>query len=324
MSGYLITTLLIGEREKTGRISLPLFYARRALRIFPPMYAIFATTLLYHLATHQMAGITIAGVCSQLFYYQNYWSHGGVVPGLGLLWSLAIEEHFYLVFPLLVSVLTSNFKMGYGRIAVTLLSVCAVILAWRCCVVAFMPDGVRWARDATDTRADSILFGCALASFERTGLYRRLPNSGRYYRFLLPACTAILLCTFLVRNAYFRETLRYTLQGIAIAPLLFYVVSYPTSFLGKLLNSRALSQVGVFSYSLYLIHLSVILQVNKAIHSGVLAAFVSFAISITAAFFVHLVIEIPSDRVRKRLRPHPPLAQFDPVLTKPSLLSASF
>src|ERR1700761_2751623 len=76
LSGYLITTLMIRERASAGWISLKLFYARRSLRIFPPMYAIAGATLLYLWLTRQMAGITLPGVCSQLFYYQNYWYHG--------------------------------------------------------------------------------------------------------------------------------------------------------------------------------------------------------------------------------------------------------
>src|ERR1700761_1752256 len=57
LSGYLITTLMIREREKTGWVSLKLFYLRRALRIFPPMYFIMAATLIYLAAVHHLAGI---------------------------------------------------------------------------------------------------------------------------------------------------------------------------------------------------------------------------------------------------------------------------
>src|ERR1700691_436129 len=80
LSGYLITLLLLREHAKTGAISLKLFYMRRALRIFPPMYAILGTTLALLWFSHQMAGITRAGLYSQLFYYQNYNFHGGIIP----------------------------------------------------------------------------------------------------------------------------------------------------------------------------------------------------------------------------------------------------
>jgi peptidoglycan/LPS O-acetylase OafA/YrhL len=60
-----------------------------------------AATLLLLWLSHEMAGITLAGVCSQVFYYQNYFFHPGIIPELGPLWSLAVEEHFYLFFPAL-------------------------------------------------------------------------------------------------------------------------------------------------------------------------------------------------------------------------------
>jgi peptidoglycan/LPS O-acetylase OafA/YrhL len=71
LSGYLIATPLIREREKTCFISLKLFYARRSLRIFPPMYAILGLTLLYLWLTHGLAGVTIGGICAQAFSYRN-------------------------------------------------------------------------------------------------------------------------------------------------------------------------------------------------------------------------------------------------------------
>jgi peptidoglycan/LPS O-acetylase OafA/YrhL len=82
LSGYPITPLLIREHAKTGWISLKRFYMRRAIRIFPPLYAILGSTLLLLWLTHQMAGITLAGVCSQVFYYQNYFFHPGIIPEL--------------------------------------------------------------------------------------------------------------------------------------------------------------------------------------------------------------------------------------------------
>ncbi len=160
LSGYLITTLMIREREKTGWISLKLFYLRRSLRIFPPMYSIMAATLIYLAVVHHLEGITFVGVCSQLFYYQNYFFHGGkgLIPGLGVLWSLAVEEHFYLFFPLLMLLFVARFKMSYREIAICLLWMCGAILVWRTFVVLTFSNGLEWARAPTDCRAASIKF----------------------------------------------------------------------------------------------------------------------------------------------------------------------
>jgi peptidoglycan/LPS O-acetylase OafA/YrhL len=301
LSGYLITTLLIREREKTGWISLKLFYMRRALRIFPPMYAIFAATVLFLWATHQMTGITPGGVCSQLFYYQNYYFHGGIIPGLGPLWSLAVEEHFYLFFPPLMMLLCARLK-SYERIAQWLLGICGLILVWRCCVVAFMPHGMQWARDASDTRADSILFGCVLACLKQTPVCDRIFERKRLERYIVPGCLATLLLTFWIRNPIFRETLRYTMQGLAIAPLLYYVIHYPGTMIGRLLNTSVLSYIGVLSYSLYLLHVGVVQEMQRLIHGKVAAGALSLLVAVALAILTRVLVEKPAEKLRARLR----------------------
>ena len=303
LSGYLITLLLIREQSGTGAISLKHFYLRRALRIFPPMYAILGATLLLLWLTHQMAGITLGGVCSQMFYYQNYYFHGGIIPELGPLWSLAVEEHFYIVFPPLMILLLARLK-NYGDIAKTLLVLCGLILIWRCCVVAYVPDGMRWARDASDTRADSILYGCVLACLQQTPSCGRIFQRPRLERYIVPGCIAILLLTFLFRNPIFRETVRYTLQGLAIAPLLYYVVHYPETYIGRLLNNRVLSYIGVLSYSLYLLHAAVLLQMQRIVHGELTVAILTLPVTIALGFLARALIEKPMEKLRARLRPH--------------------
>jgi len=303
LSGYLITTLMIRERQKTGWISLKLFYSRRTLRIFPPMYAIMIATLLYLWLVHHMQGITIAGVCSQAFYYQNYWFHNGkgIIPGLGVLWSLAVEEHFYILFPPLFLLLLNRFDLNYRQIAILLLGLCALILVWRTFVVFTFPNGLVWARDTTDCRADSILFGCVLACWEETPSTARALSKRNLERIIVPCSITLLLATLVFRNPVFRETLRYTLQGIAIAPILYYVVHVPESVAGRLLNMRWLTALGTLSYSLYLLHATVLEEMNGAVHSRALAGVLSLIVAILAAYIVHVVVEKPTTALRQRL-----------------------
>jgi peptidoglycan/LPS O-acetylase OafA/YrhL len=300
LSGYLITTLMIRERAKSGWISLKLFYARRALRIFPPMYSIASATLLYLWFSHQMAGITAGGLCSQLFYYQNYWYHGGLIPGLGPLWSLAVEEHFYLFFPPLMLLFLDRWRMNYSQIAKALIWICVAILVWRCVVVAYMPEGLRWARDQSDTRADSILFGCVLACLEQTGACERMFTRRRLERYVLPVCLLTLLVTVAARNVVFRETLRYTLQALSLAPMLYYVVHMPETVVGRVLNTRILGRLGILSYSLYLLHATVLLEMNRLLHAKVLAAIVAFVVAVILSEATHILVERPTERLRKR------------------------
>ena len=302
LSGYLITSLLIREQENNGYISLKLFYLRRILRILPPMYAVLFVAACFFWSTDQLHGVTIGGVCSQIFYYQNYYHGGGVLPGLGLLWSLAVEEHFYIFFPPLMIILISRVR-DYARISAVLLTICGVVLCWRCCVVAFMPEGLRWARDATDTRCDSILFGCVLACLQQTTLRSSIfLTKRRLERFILPISVATMLLTFVVRNPVFRETLRYSLQGIALIPWLYYVVEYPETRLGRLLNTPALRFLGLLSYSLYLVHYVVIVELQKVIGNALICAVLGFGISIFLAMIIRASIERPLEKLRARLR----------------------
>ena len=230
-------------------------------------------TLLLLWFSHQMAGITWAGVSSQLFYYQNYFFRPGIIPELGPLWSLAVEEHFYIFFPPLMVLLLARSE-NYRDIAKALLVLCGLILAWRCCVVAFMPEGMRWARDASDTRADSILYGCVLACLQQTPLSDSIFQRKRLERYIIPACLGTLLLTFAVRNSIFRETIRYTLQGLAIAPLLYYVVHYPV----------------------------VLLQMGRVVHGALAVGLLSLPVTIALGVLTRVLIEKPAEKLRSKLR----------------------
>jgi peptidoglycan/LPS O-acetylase OafA/YrhL len=113
-----------------------------------------------------------------------------------------------------------------------------------------------------------------------------------------------LLLTFLFRNPIFRETVRYTLQGLAIAPLFYYVVHYPETYIGRLLNNRVLSYIGVLSYSLYLLHAAVLLQMQRIVHGELTVAILTLPVTIALGFLARVLIEKPMEKLRARLRPH--------------------
>ena len=104
LSGYLITTLLRLEYDETGGINFRDFYLRRVLRIFPPLYLVLGAGCLLTL-THVLDNtLWPRAVLAQACHLTNYWIvfHGwwnGMAPGSWIFWSLAVEEHFYLVFP---------------------------------------------------------------------------------------------------------------------------------------------------------------------------------------------------------------------------------
>ncbi len=305
LSGFLITTLLRLEFGRYQRISLGSFYLRRVLRILPPLYAALALAIVLFLIPSGHPAFPVAGTVAQALqvsnYFQIYVNPPITLPGTGVLWSLAVEEHFYLLFPLLYVWMCPRLS-GYQQTAV-LLTLCAAALAWRCILeFHFHADFFR-TYYGTDTRFDSILFGCVFAIIASPVL--RDPLHGwllRQMRWLLPLSVVVLLATFLVRNPSFRDTLRYTLQGFVLIPLFIAAIHYQDSAPVRFLNLPFVRFLGVLSYTLYLCHSIIMENLASAWPTNPL---LTGAISLVCAFcfatLVHYGIERPCTKIRKRL-----------------------
>src|SRR5262245_16296069 len=129
LSGYLITTLIRVEMEETGKVSLRHFYLRRVLRILPPFYILLGSATLLAGLGFLWGDVAVAPVLAQAFHYSNIWivGHGwrGIAAGTGVLWSLAVEEHFYLGFPALFVVL-HRFGIRAKKMAIAFWMLCGV------------------------------------------------------------------------------------------------------------------------------------------------------------------------------------------------------
>ena len=122
ISGYLITLLLIGEHERTGRVSLGQFYLRRARRLLPALFLMLAMVVVYtalfkreelgRLRGDVLAALGYVSNWFQIWVGQGYTAEGQFAP-LRHLWSLAVEEQFYLVWPL---VMIGLIRVGKGRL----------------------------------------------------------------------------------------------------------------------------------------------------------------------------------------------------------------
>jgi peptidoglycan/LPS O-acetylase OafA/YrhL len=308
LSGYLITSLLLREHHKTGTISLRAFYIRRTLRIFPSMYAVLILCSLlvrWHVLKNPFNG-TAAGF--EVFYLENYASwwqrslghHSFYVDGTGHFWSLCIEEHFYLLFPLLLLVLLRR-KMSFDQISKTLLVICLVALAWRIVAVRIPALGEEYCYAATDTRLDSILWGCMLATIEHQDGWRKWFTYGRLL-WLFPFAVALLACTFIFHETG-RMTFRFTLQAIALMPILYLVTHFPESWLSRPLNHPVLVHLGVLSYALYLVHGAAIEIVTEHIHATRIILWPLAGIVVyLAALALHWSVERPFLGLRARQR----------------------
>ncbi len=305
LSGFLITTLLRAEFEENGAISIRHFWMRRALRILPPFYLVLGAAVLVSLFIYH-SSLSAGVVASQALQYTNYWiiSHGykGGPLGTGVYWSLAVEEHFYFVFPW-VFIALQKLKLSARNQALFLWLVCLVVLLWRMILVFGFHASVERTYLATDTRVDSILFGCALAVWNNPVLDEVQMHERRWKHLYIPLALLLLGCCLLVRTDAFRETLRYSLQGAALTVLFVAAIRYYRWAPFAWLNNRILVYIGLLSYSLYLLHLAVILAVERSLPAapplarGVLA----LAIAIFLSWLIYTTIERPCARLRKKL-----------------------
>lgn len=307
LSGYLITTLLRMEAERARRVSFKLFYLRRVLRILPPFYLVLGTAVALTLL-HALDGqLLLPAVLAQALHYCNYWGafhgFGGIPEGTAVYWSLAIEEHFYAIFPALY-VLLLRAKCSGKTQRLVFFGLCACILIWRCVLVFHFHVPTNRTYLTTDTRCDSLLMGCALAvagspTLDGTRGGDR-PSSWRVLG--LVAATALLLLSFIVRDDRFRETLRYTIQGIALSPLFYAAIRFPKWGPFPLFNLAIMRFLGKLSYSLYLVHEIVIgLAWRWLPFTGILRSVVALLASLAISWGIWLTVEKPTTRLRKRL-----------------------
>jgi len=254
LSGYLITLLLLRERERRGAISLRSFYVRRGFRILPPLYLYIACMGVLAAWGH-LPGMNWRELITALTFTRNY------VPGMGLwalehLWTLCIEEQFYLLWPALLLWLLSrrNDAAGRGAAAKLALAVIVVEPIVRVLCYRFLP-GLH-SPGMFHMRADGLMFGALGAllqgepRFER--IYRRW-TGWRVTEWLLPALLFFVSGALGLRfGNYWTMPAGLTLDGLLILLWMLWLVRNPRSWTGRVMNQPAVMWLGRLSYSLYI------------------------------------------------------------------------
>jgi peptidoglycan/LPS O-acetylase OafA/YrhL len=304
LSGYLITTLMRIEYDKTGSFHYRGFYLRRVLRLMPPLFIMVAVTGLLSEMGVIDGSYSFSGLMSVLFYFGNYHmiatDFHGTPAGLSVIWSLAIEEQYYLLFPPLAVLLFRTGRTGLS--AATLFALCLAVLGWRYWLFLHGASESYLYR-ATDARVDSILTGCLLAVLQNPWLDPVTPRKPLKDWLVISVCIAVLLGTLLYRDEFYRQTLRYTLQNFAIAPLIYLAVARSDRFPFRWLNTRPMVYIGSISYTIYLAHLAIMLGLEKhwpQLHWiwHILGAAV---LTLAVAEPMRRWVEEPCARLRKRL-----------------------
>ena len=308
LSGYLITTLFYSEYKSTDKIDILKFYLRRWLRLTPPLViSILIGITFYRITRVAVSGtpVPIGTTMAALLYYTNYYDlawamePSSVIP-FGVCWSLAVEEHFYLLWPLFIK---KNIH-DTSRLIMIIVGACILVVAWRFVAHCMLSVSTDYTGIATDTRIDSILYGALLRVLFETPWASTVVNicKARSSRII---GIFLLIITFVVRDDNFRETIRYSLQGIALMPLFSVVLlDQPTTAIRRVLASPVMVLIGRLSYSIYLFHLLARTPAEVIFGSPYRIESIASGLLVTGvlAYTVYIFVELPISSIRHRLR----------------------
>lgn len=296
LSGFLITTLLLEEHSDHGRLFLGRFYGRRALRLFPALFAMLAVVTLYALlvADPDQQSDLLKEVLAAGTYTTNFaWIHGVEDVFLGHTWSLALEEQFYLVWPLIVIVCLKV----RGELALLLTTVFFV-----CMIVALR----LWTEISVwglfSLRPDAILIGCIAALLRRR--YRSASSLASSAPLLLASCVVLLVAV--VTRGWLGRTdgLGTVTVAVAAAILTLGLVDQPTSLLGRAMSLRPMQEIGRRSYGLYIWHLPIFRYIageDLGLPDPLIVG-MKYGLTFLVAWLSFALVETPALRLKNRLR----------------------
>jgi peptidoglycan/LPS O-acetylase OafA/YrhL len=254
LSGFLISNLLFSEYKTTGAADIGRFLFRRAFKIFPPFYFFVAITLLVQYLTAGRFDFGWKNLIAELVYLQSYfygiWNHT---------WTLAVEEHFYFSFAVLMLLLVKrNWLEKKQLIIATLLLLLVASLLLRLRLSYLHKNEAFFSFTETHLRADGILVGVLLSYLLNFAGYAR-----QLLRHKLPVlCVAVALAApglYLQGGQFFMNTFGLSLVNVGFGLLVLLALQLPNVLEQKpylKLPLALLAFVGVNSYSVYLWHLN--------------------------------------------------------------------
>jgi len=316
LSGYLITSLLVREYDARATVGLAAFWGRRARRLFPALFVLLLGIALF---AHAYAGqldlgriradalSTVLFVANWHFISSNqgYFAHAAARSPLLHMWSLGVEEQYYVVWPLIGLVVLRRFgRQGLAWVA----GVGAVASATA--MGAMYASGVSLDRlyYGTDTRAQTLLVGSCLGALAAGPTSRLLPTGlvGRASvrrvvgvvglagaAFVLWSCAALN-----GQNPFLYEG-GFLLVALAVAAVIAAVVTLPRSAMSRVCSLRGLVYTGRISYGLYLYHWPLFLAIDHA-HTG-LGGVALLTVRVAATFGVSVAsFELWERPIRER------------------------
>ncbi len=242
LSGFLITSILIHEKKKTGKINIKYFFIRRFLRLLPPLVLFYGAIIL--IAVMDWIPIPTESILYAIFYSYNFVPNQFYVYELGHIWSLSVEEQFYFTWPFLMLFISRLRTYFIIITAILILSIVAIYLyptiaaldnykPMRFFIPAIMP----------------IMIGCAgaLMLFKMNGMAESLSQKSSlvFVIGLSLFCIPIILPELLLPMCQF-------FQSLGIILLIFWISLNQESVLVRLLEFKPLNYIGLISYGLYI------------------------------------------------------------------------
>ena len=292
LSGFLITGMLERELNETGTIDRREFYLRRGIRILPAFWFLIAVTVLLKLAG-LVTDVTWKAVAACVFFARNIRGRG---QSLGHIWSLSLQEQFYLLWPQLMS------RVGLRRSLQTAAALTIAGTIWRTWAIAthLYPYETDVFYLRTDFRLDSILVGCVIALALRdarlsgavTRAFERVPT--------VAVTAALIVWSLTASQSVLLRPIFLTVETIlATGAFGGLLVAKASSFAVRLCDHKVLVWLGMMSYSLYL--WQQLFLVTRDPSWGVLRVFpVNLICVVAAALISNRLIERPALQLRRR------------------------
>ncbi|MDB4975392.1 MAG: acyltransferase 3 [Myxococcaceae bacterium] len=319
LSGFLISTLLLIEREKTGTVSIRQFYLRRAFRLFPAYLVYLAVGAVLVVALNKSEAskqMFLENALTSLFYVNNYYRPWHLDAGTWFehMWSLSVEEQFYLLWPLCFSWLAAKPLRRANMLKILLIA--AAFFATLRIALVFLGVSQEYIYLALETRADELLVGCALAVWRYDGF--RTPWNpagtpegtppGKLVR-TLAACgplafagLLLLICTVpgIGHQPWWFGTCAYSCMAL-FSTVLILALDQGTGWFHKFLGLRPIAALGRISYGFYLWHWPVCVVIGLKILprlGPVLGTLAVWLITLALAVLSWNLVEQPMQRWR--------------------------
>jgi Predicted acyltransferases len=303
LSGFLITWLLLRENDQFGTVSLRKFYMRRSLRIFPAFYCFAALVIGVMILRHLR--ILWPQTLAALFYVSNYYQAliGDPDTPFRHTWSLAVEEQFYLLWPLTFLLL----RRDYRRMSRYLAGAILAIWVYREALVFIFDVNQVYIYKAFDTRLDHLLVGCLLAVVLRARLFPRFWNWIGVRSWAAVVIAALLAMSSVAEFLYghlYRDSISFIVSPLLTAVLITQLIALRSAPLWRWTSWGWVRYLGRISYSVYLyqqvtVHVPGMLFPHQRV--GVhLAAMIALVVAV--ASLSHFLVERPFLRLKTRFK----------------------